>query len=74
MSEESNNILIDNEEYAIDDMDDTQKYYLNQVRNLRQRIAEARFNLDQLAAAESQFSNQLVSSVKSQKEESNEES
>jgi hypothetical protein len=74
MSEESPKIIINDSEYTLDDMDDTQKYIINQVSNLRQRIAEARFNLDQLIAAEAQFSGSLVSSVNDTKEEANEES
>jgi hypothetical protein len=74
MSEESPKIIINDSEYTLDDMDDTQKYIINQVSNLRQRIAEARFNLDQLIAGEAQFSGSLVSSVKDTKEEANEES
>ena len=74
MSEESTKITINEKEYEIDSLDEQEKYFVHQVNTLRQRIAEARFNLDQLTAAESQFVNQLVSSVNAKEEEANEES
>jgi|DEB0MinimDraft_6_1074348.scaffolds.fasta_scaffold269421_2 hypothetical protein len=74
MSEESTKITINEKEYEIDSLDEQEKYFVHQVNTLRQRIAEARFNLDQMTAAESQFVNQLVSSVNAKEEEANEES
>jgi len=74
MSEESPKIIINEKEYEIDSLDEQEKYFVHQVNTLRQRIAEARFNLDQMTAAESQFVNQLVSSVNAKEEEANEES
>ena len=74
MSEESTKITINEKEYEIDSLDEQEKYFVHQVNTLRQRIAEARFNLDQLTAAEGQFINQLVSSVNAKEEEANEES
>jgi len=74
MSEESPKITINEKEYEIDSLDEQEKYFVHQVNTLRQRIAEARFNLDQMTAAESQFVNQLVSSVNAKEEEANEES
>ena len=74
MSEESTKITINEKEYEIDSLDEQEKYFVHQVNTLRQRIAEARFNLDQMTAAESQFVNQLVSSINAKEEEANEES
>jgi len=74
MSEESTKITINEKEYEIDSLDEQEKYFVHQVNTLRQRIAEARFNLDQMTASESQFVNQLVSSVNAKEEEANEES
>jgi predicted component of type VI protein secretion system len=56
-------ITINDKEFFVDELDETQVYYLNQVRSLRARIAEARFNLDQLQAAENAFSSALTSST-----------
>ena len=56
-------ITINDTEYDYAELDDSQQYYVNQVRSLKARIAEARFNLDQLVAAEGSFINALVNAV-----------
>ena len=56
-------IMINDTEYDYAELDDNQQYYVNQVRSLKARIAEARFNLDQLVAAEGSFINALVNAV-----------
>lgn len=61
---EENKITINDTEYDVESLDDRQKYLIQQVNNLRGRIAEARFNLDQMIAAENSFTNTLVESVK----------
>jgi len=61
---EQNKITINDEEYDFDALGEQSQYFVNQVRNLKARIAEARFNLDQLVAAEDAFSQALINSVK----------
>jgi hypothetical protein len=61
--EEQNKITINNKEYDFVELEDNQQYFVNQVRSLKARIAEARFNLDQLVAAEDAFTKALVTSV-----------
>jgi hypothetical protein len=61
---EQNKITINDEEYDFDALGEQSQYFVNQVRNLKARIAEARFNLDQLVAAEDAFSAALINSVK----------
>jgi hypothetical protein len=61
---EQNKITINDEEYDFDDLGEQSQYFVNQVRNLKARIAEARFNLDQLVAAEDAFSQALINSIK----------
>ena len=56
-------ITINDTEYDYAELDDNQQYYVNQVRSLKARIAEARFNLDQLAVAEDTFTKMLIASV-----------
>jgi len=69
---EQNKITINETEYDFDDLDEQSQYFVNQVRNLKGRIAEARFNLDQLVAAEDAFSKALISSMqKGDKSEEN---
>tara|TARA_R100000388_G_scaffold92741_1_gene76201 strand:- start:523 stop:726 length:204 start_codon:yes stop_codon:yes gene_type:complete len=60
---EKNKITINETEYNFDDLGEQSQYFVNQVRNLKGRIAEARFNLDQLVAAEDTFSKALIASV-----------
>ena len=45
-------------------MTDTQRYMLNQVVNLRDRIATARMELDQIQVASSGFAKMLSESMK----------
>ena len=61
---EQNKITINDQEYDFDSLGEQSQYFVNQVRNLKARIAEARFSLDQLVAAENAFSAALVNSVK----------
>jgi|DEB0MinimDraft_10_1074344.scaffolds.fasta_scaffold12747_1 hypothetical protein len=65
-------IVIDNKEIFFDELDKTQIYYLRQVESLRKRIADVRFNLDQLQAAENVFFGALSSSTAEEKKETKE--
>ncbi len=60
---EQNKITINETEYDFADLGEQSQYFVNQVRNLKARIAEARFNIDQLVAAEDAFSKALIASV-----------
>jgi len=51
------------QDYNVSDLDEKEAYWHLQVRTLRKRIADARFNLDQLIAAEKAFSNTLIKSL-----------
>ncbi len=62
-------ITYDGKEYDVSDLDEKESYMYAQVRALRKRIADARFDLDQLVAAENAFANTLVISLT--KEEGN---
>ncbi|MDB3999716.1 hypothetical protein N9446_00060 [bacterium] len=57
-------ITYDGIEYDVSDLDEKEAYMYAQVRVLRKRIADARFDLDQMVAAENAFSNALVNSLK----------
>lgn len=56
-------ITYDGKEYDVSDLDEKEAYMYAQVRTLRKRIADARFDLDQMIAAESAFANTLVTSL-----------
>ncbi len=69
---EQNKITINETEYDFADLDEQSQYFVNQVRNLKGRIAEARFNIDQLVAAEDAFSKALIASVETPEAEATE--
>ena len=69
---EQNKITINETEYDFADLGEQSQYFVNQVRNLKGRIAEARFNIDQLVAAENSFTNALIASVKTPEAEATE--
>lgn len=57
-------IVIDGKEFFVDELGENQSYYVTQIRSIRQRIGEAKFNLAQLHAAEVTFVDSLAKSVK----------
>ena len=64
MSNETKDMITINEQqYDVADMNDQQKYAVNQVRALNNKIVNAQFEIDQLRAAYDMFSRVLVDSV-----------
>ena len=57
-------VNIDGTDYVVDELTDTQRYMLNQVVSLRDRIAKARMELDQIQVASSGFAKMLSDSMK----------
>ena len=68
MTENENKLTVNDKEYDVSDLTDREIYVLNQVKNLRQRIANARFELDQMVMAENAFAKDLVDSLTKEKE------
>ena len=66
---EQNKITINETEYDFADLGEQSQYFVNQVRNLKARIAGARFSIHQLVAAEDAFSKALIASVEQVEEE-----
>jgi hypothetical protein len=56
-------ITVNDIEYFVDDMTDAQKTMLNHVNDLERKLANARFNLDQLAVGREAFINMLAVSL-----------
>ena len=56
-------ITVNDIEYFVDDMTDAQKTMLNHVNDLERKLANARFNLDQLAIGRDAFVNMLKTSL-----------
>ena len=63
MTEETKpTVNIDGEEYAIEDLNDTQKRTLNHIADLNTKILNAHFQLEQLKIAQSAMKNILKAS------------
>lgn len=66
--EEQSKVVVNDKEYDYDELEPNEKYFVNQVRNLKARIAQAQFDLDQLTAAQNVFTNSLIESVQKSEE------
>ena len=66
MSEQSNVITIDGKEYSQDDLDDSQTYLINQIKDLQAKSSNLRFQLDQVTVAQNAFTNSLITSLKNE--------
>jgi hypothetical protein len=64
--EKSNVITINGTEYSQDDLDDSQTYLINQIKDLQGKSANLRFQLDQVSVAQSAFTNSLIQSLKNE--------
>jgi hypothetical protein len=60
----SNVITINGTEYSQDDLDDSQTYLINQIKDLQAKSANLRFQLDQVSVAQSAFTNSLITIFK----------
>lgn len=60
---EEQTININDREYSVSDLNDQQQYFLAQVNDLRQKISNLRFQLDQVSISEQHFSKMLIESV-----------
>ena len=56
-------IKINDKEYDVESFDDTQKYYVKQLRELKQKETDLRFDMDQIIAAQQVFRNMLIMST-----------
>ena len=63
MDKQKNTVTINDVEYEVDDLDETQKYIVLQIRDIRSKIAEHNFRLTQLQAAQTTFYKSLAQSV-----------
>ena len=63
MTEKNNVITINGKEYEESTMDGQQMYLINQIRDLQDKAASLRFQLDQVQAAQDVFTNSLIASV-----------
>ena len=66
--EEQSKVTLNSKEYDFLELEDNEQYFVNQLRDLKSRIVQAKFNLDQLVMAENAFTSALITSVESEKE------
>jgi cell division septum initiation protein DivIVA len=66
-------VVIDNVEYALEDMTVEQQTLLNHVADLDRKIKSTQFNLDQLNVGRNAFMNALTQALSSTEEETKEE-
>ena len=64
MTEQLNVINIDGNSYKEEDLDNKQKYLINQIKDLQTKSASLRFQLDQVSVAQTSFTNSLIASLK----------
>jgi len=74
MTEKKTNIItVNDKEYDVDSMTDTQKTLLNHVSDLERKISSTQFNLDQLVIGRSAFVDRLVFALENPESETEEE-
>ena len=66
-------VVIDNVEYALEDMTTEQQTLLNHVADLDRKIRSSQFNLDQLNVGRNAFMSALASSLSASEEAPEEE-
>ena len=65
---EENIFTLDGNSYKEEDLDNQQKYLINQIKDLQAKSASLRFQLDQVSVAQSSFTNSLIASLKEKME------
>lgn len=69
MTEKKTNVItVNDKEYNIDEMTDTQKVLLNHVNDLDRKINSTQFNLDQLVIGREAFAERLVNALEDETE------
>jgi len=63
-----NIFTLDGNSYKEEDLDNKQKYLINQIKDLQAKSASLRFQLDQVSVAQSSFTNSLIASLKEKME------
>ena len=68
METKENIFTLDGNSYKEEDLDNQQKYLINQIKDLQAKSASLRFQLDQVSVAQSSFTNSLIASLKEKME------
>jgi len=69
----TNNVIqIDGKEYKTDNFNKEQNYIITQIKSLQSKSNTHKFELDQMSAALTHFTNILIESIKKSEQESKE--
>jgi hypothetical protein len=63
-NQKENSVFIDGEEIKESEMTDQQKYFVNQVQDLKNKKTRVEFQLDQIAASLDVFQKALIQSTR----------
>ena len=69
METENNVVTINGQEYIEDNLNEGQRYLINQIRDLQLKAANLRFQLDQVVVAQDKFTEELIKTVEVVEEE-----
>ena len=69
METENNVVTINGQEYVEDNLNEGQKYFINQIRDLQLKANSLRFQLDQVVVAQDKFTEELIKTVEVEEEE-----
>ena len=69
MEPESNVVSINGTDYIEDDLDERQRYLINQIRDLQLKSNNLRFQLDQVVIAQDKFTEELIKALEESKQE-----
>ena len=70
METENNVVTINGQEYIEDNLNEGQRYFINQIRDLQLKANSLRFQLDQVVVAQDKFTEELIKTVEVEEEES----
>ena len=65
---EKEKIVVDDVEHIVEDLTQEQKYMIAQIKDLQNKVSQARFVLDQTQAALNVFTNSLSQTFKKEEE------
>jgi hypothetical protein len=63
METENNVVTINGQEYIEDNLNEGQRYLINQIRDLQLKANSLRFQLDQVVVAQDKFTEELIKTV-----------
>ena len=69
METENNVVTINGQEYIEDNLNEGQRYFINQIRDLQLKANSLRFQLDQVVVAQDKFKEELIKTLEVEEEE-----